>query len=325
MSDNNSETGPSIDPATDAATVSDNANTGDITNAAAAGTTNATTPASTETIGSLAEEGVEGYSIIAEGLSLSAEEGKVYGPLDFRIPNRGVTILSGTGGSGRTALALTLSGRMKPDEGHLEVLGYTKRKDIRNRVAIAGVEQVDLLDRDVTVRTLLTEHLNWSRKWWYLARTADEEYLETVASDVFGPRSLPPLDAYVAALSGLDRHLLRMALALHPANGHDIEMLIVDDLEQIHEIRAQQFLLRRVHALSKDIPVVVNAVNPIPDDVIPIAAVVKLDTDKAHIQPEESGLRARIAHTHLAAEKILAPSHSTSKSKRPRHTKEAQQ
>lgn len=279
----------------------------------------------TEALDAIAEEGDNGYAIVAEGLSLDAVEGRVYGPLDFRVPNHGVTVLSGTGGSGRTALALTISGRMKPDEGFLEVLGYTKRSEIRNRVAIAGVEQVDMLDRDVTVRALLTEHLNWSRPWWSLARTADEDYLEEIAAEVYGPRSLPPIDAYVANLTGMDRHLLRMALALHPANGHDIEMLVVDDLEQIHEISGQHFFLQRVYAISKDMPVVVNAVNPIPEDVIPIETVVKLDTDKAHIKPANSGLRARIVQSHLAAEKVLASPISSSKSKRPRHSKSTPQ
>nr|WP_205570508.1 ATP-binding cassette domain-containing protein [Corynebacterium lactis] len=247
-------------------------------------------------------------AIVATNLSLSAEEGPVYGPLTFRVPSQGVTILSGKGGSGRTALALTLAGRMKPDSGSLEVLGHTKLSEIRTRVAIAGVEQVDLLDRDVTVRAVLTEHLNWSKPWWSRARRADEAYLENLAGAVFGPRSLPPLDAYISSIPGLDRHLLRMALALQPAHGQDIEMLVIDDLEQIHELADRNLLLLRVGEIAKDIPVVVNATNPIPEDLIPVAANVELDTDRSHIRPENTGateVRNRLKKARQAADKMI--------------------
>ena len=237
------------------------------------------------------EDSDDGYAVIADRLSLSAEEGTVYGPLTFYIPNRGVTILTGTGGSGRTALALTIAGRMKADQGSLTVLGQTKLRKIRERVAIAGVEQVDLLDRDVKVKDLLTEHLNWSRHFWQLTKRADEEYLELIAKKVFGSRSLPPLDAYVGSLRGLDRHLLRMAFAMHPANGKEIEMLVVDDLEQIHEVRAQHLLLQRVAEIGRDISVVVNAVNPIPPGLIPIAAHIHIDANMYHLAPQKSGFR----------------------------------
>lgn len=262
-------------------------------------------------------------AIIAKDLSLAAEGGPVYGPLTFTVPNQGVTILSGKGGSGRTALALTLAGRMKADSGTLEVLGHSKLRDIRTRVAIAGVEQVDLLDRDVTVRTLLSEHLNWSLPWWHLAKKADEEYLEDIAGAVFGPRSLPPIDAYVSALPGLDRHLLRMALALQPAHGHDTELLVIDDLEQIHEIADRNLLLLRVGEIAKDIPVVVNATNPIPDNLIDIAANVELDTDRSHIRPEHTGnseVRSHLKKAREAAEKLIhdAPQ-APSASGGPRH------
>ena len=235
-------------------------------------------------------------AIVATDLALSSEDGPVYGPLTFTVPNQGVTILYGRGGSGRTALALTLSGRMKPSEGSLEVLGATKLLEIRDRVAIAGVAQVDGLERDVTVGTLLTEHLNWSRSWWQPRRNADEEYLESIAADVFGPRELPELDAYVSSLSGLERHLLRMALALQPAHGKPIEMLIVDDLEQIHELDNQHFLLERISAISEEIPVVVNAANPIPEGLIPVAATVLLSAKNAPKWPKHHLLTARGKH-----------------------------
>lgn len=273
------------------------------------------------------------FSVVAKGLSLEGNEGPVYGPLSFTVPARGLTILSGSGGGGRTALALTIAGRMKPGSGELRVLDHTKRAEIRDRVAIAGVEQVDLLDRDVTVKTLLTEHLNWSRHWWSLRKTADQDYLENIASEIFGPRSLPPLDAYVSELHGVDKHLLRMALALHPANGHDIELLVVDDLEQIHEVADQYLLLMRLAEISKDIPVIVNAVNPIPDGLIEIQQVIELDTEGGHIRPRHTGYlksgylkKATVAiekraERRSAQAKHEAPKHDAPKHEAPQHEK----
>ena len=82
------------------------------------------------------------YAVEAQDLELKGDEGKVFGPLSFAVPSQGLTNLLGKGGSGRTALALVLSGRMKPTGGSLSVLGESKPRPIRSRVAIAGVEQI---------------------------------------------------------------------------------------------------------------------------------------------------------------------------------------
>ena len=117
-------------------------------------------------------------AVTAVNLALRGTEGPVYGPLTFTAPASGLTVLSGRGGSGRTALALTLAGRMASTTGEVTVLGETKRSKIRQMVAVAGVEQIDALDRDVTIRTALSEHLNWSRWWWTVPRRASQEYYE---------------------------------------------------------------------------------------------------------------------------------------------------
>ena len=113
-------------------------------------------------------------AVTAVNLALRGTEGPVYGPLTFTAPASGLTVLSGRGGSGRTALALTLAGRMASTTGEVTVLGKTKRSKIRQMVAVAGVEQIDALDRDVTIRTALSEHLNWSRWWWTVPRRASQ-------------------------------------------------------------------------------------------------------------------------------------------------------
>ncbi|MGP5659386.1 ABC transporter ATP-binding protein [Corynebacterium falsenii] len=228
-------------------------------------------------------------AVKAEGISLTGDEGKVFGPLDFEIPAQGLTNLLGAGGSGRTALALVLSGRMKLSDGHLEVLGMTKHTHIQKHVAIAGVDQIDLLERSVKVQDILTENKAWQKVWFAPTRKADEDDLREFCGYVYGDRDLPPLDVYISQLTNLDKQLMRISLALHPAHGGPIEMLVMDDLEQVREMGDREVLLHMLQRISNDIPVVVNSVNPITDMIEP-AEVIELDTNLGHAVPEHVGL-----------------------------------
>lgn len=231
------------------------------------------------------------FAVIGSSIQVNGDQGPAYGPLDVRIPAKGLTILSGRGGSGRTALALTISGRMTIDEGYLQVLGEEDPKQIRKRVAIAGVEEIDAIDRNVRVREVFTEHKVWSSLWISWQRPANEEYAEELCREIYGSRDLPPLDVYVSQISGLDRILIRICLALHPANGEQIDMLVMDDLEQVRELEDRMILLQILERLSHKIPVVVNAVNPLPDDMDLAHTQIELFTDTSHLQPKHKGLR----------------------------------
>lgn len=235
-------------------------------------------------------------AVVARGIQVNGDQGPAYGPLDVEIPAKGITILSGRGGSGRTALALTISGRMAVNEGYIKVLGEEKPAKIRNRVAIAGVEEIDGLDRNVRVREVFTEHKVWSNLWISWQRRADEDYMEDLCREVYGTRDLPPMDVYVSQISGLDRILIRICLALHPANGKKIDMLVMDDLEQVRELEDRIILLRILERLSQKIPVIINAVNPLPDNIDLPHTRIELFTDKSHIQPEHKGLRHSFRH-----------------------------
>ncbi|MGJ4074016.1 ATP-binding cassette domain-containing protein [Corynebacterium macclintockiae] len=229
-------------------------------------------------------------AVEAQDLELKGDEGQVFGPLSFSIPNQGLTNLLGKGGSGRTALALVLSGRMKPTGGTLNVLGETKPKQIRSRVAIAGVEQIDLLERSVTVQDILTESLSWSKPWFMPMRKATAEDLQRICSQVYGERDLPPLDAYISQLDNLDKIMLRISLALSPADNKPVHLLIMDDIEQVHENDERAILLQVLERLSMDIPVVVNSSNPIVGPVEP-TTVIEIDAYANHAHPIHTGLR----------------------------------
>lgn len=227
-------------------------------------------------------------SVIAEGIEVTAEEGPVFGPLSFTLAPVGLTVLGGSGGSGRTALSLVLSGRMKPTAGRLEVLGHTDRKSIWNHVALAGVDQLDEMPRSVRVRDIITENKSWSRTWFRPVRKATEDDVRDLCSEVYGSRDLPPLDAWVSDLSTLDRLLLRICLALRPSHHGEIRMLVMDDFEQVREARDRDILLGILGRFAERMPVVLNSVNPLPESAPPHQVVV-LDTYGTHIRPTHDG------------------------------------
>lgn len=225
----------------------------------------------------------------ASKIQLHADEGKVFGPLSFEIPDTGLTSIHGRSGSGRTALSLCLAGRMKLTSGTLTVAGSTKRNVFAKNVAIAGIDKIDGLDRDIRIRVVLSEHLAWSRPWFAWTPSADQETYEKLCSDVFAGRSLPPLDAYVAELSNLDRILLRISLALHPADGSHISLLVMDDLEQVRETEDRQILLQILARISKSIPVIVTTVNPLEAEFPAKHTELELFTDHHHLRPQRTG------------------------------------
>ena len=217
-------------------------------------------------------------AVTAEGIALSAAEGRVFGSLSFTVPGRGLTVLCGRGGSGRTSLALSLSGRMKLDAGSLTVLGERHPRKINKMVAVAGVEAIDGLDGDVRLKTILTEHKAWSRPWIWWTKPADQDYYESVCGEVFGDLPRPPLGAYVAELNSLDNILIRISLALAPAHSQEIRMLVMDDLEQVREYDLRLALIGVLSRLAERMPVVVNTVNPLPDSLVPEHTLIELCT-----------------------------------------------
>lgn len=229
-------------------------------------------------------------AVTAHNIELVCEEGKVFGPLNFTIPSTGLTILTGRAGSGRTALALCLAGRMKLTSGTLTVLGHTKLSQINKIVAIAGVDEIDALDRELTVRTILSEHRAWSKRWLSWTTRADENYYRTLCADVFGDRDLPPLDAYVAQISPLDRLLIRISLALAPASRATIRMLVMDDLDQVVDTDERALLVHLLARIATRMPVIVNSQNPLPEHTEGLTTHIELFTDGHHLQPAHTGL-----------------------------------
>ncbi|WP_348272850.1 MMPL family transporter [Rathayibacter sp. VKM Ac-2760] len=78
-------------------------------------------------------------AVVAEGLCLDGPDGPVYHDVDLRVPAGGALVVHGPHRSGRTALLLTIAGRLAPDAGRLKVDGLVvpiRSAAVRGRVGL---------------------------------------------------------------------------------------------------------------------------------------------------------------------------------------------
>jgi ABC-type multidrug transport system ATPase subunit len=211
---------------------------------------------------SLADEPAPPPAITARGICVSGPWGPVYGPLDLEVPDGGVTVLICPPGTGRTALLMTLAGRMSPNDGTLTVFGATRAPDVFELAALAGVDEIDTVPESVTVRDLLTEQLRWNAAWYKIIRRADAEDLHRVCAPVFGEFPLPRLDQFVEQLGELDAILLRIALA----DSTTPRLLVVGSLDSVANDHERALLLDRLVDLGTGQTIVTSSSNPLPDD-----------------------------------------------------------
>ena len=204
-------------------------------------------------------------AIRARGLTLNGPRGLVYGPLDLDIPAGDLVVIQGPQGAGRSSLLLTLAGRMVPDpSSRLAILGtvlpprrgHAARRAVQREVAIAGFSGIDELDDAVTVGDTVRERLTWLAPWYRRTPPVTEETYAALADPVFGPRTRPALDSLVWDLDEVDAMLLRIMLAL--AQGP--AMLVVDDLDQVHDSARRQLVWDRLEDIAATGVTVVGSV-----------------------------------------------------------------
>ena len=241
-------------------------------------------------------------AVTARGISQVGPWGPVYGPLDLDIQAGGLTILRAPAGPGRTALQMTLAGRMKPKDGTLDVFGETDTKRIFATTGLAAIEALDSMYASVRVVDLVTERLRWDAPWYSLVRQADQQRYEEVCAPVFGEEPLPPLEAYVEHLSELDGILLRVALA----NTQRPPLLVVGNIDQVTSDENQKTLVRRLAALGEQQTVVTCTVNDVDPalgyrELVPVDLLPQLPNATASEEYEELVAEESI-HEELADE-----------------------
>ncbi|WP_208300484.1 ATP-binding cassette domain-containing protein [Mycobacterium sp. DL592] len=210
--------------------------------------------------------------------------GPVYGPVDLDIPRGGLNVLVCPAGSGRTALLMTIAGRMAPQSGELDVLGARSARQIFALAALAGIDELDTVPESVTVRDLITEQMRWDAAWYRLVPRADEAALTTMCARVFGPHPLPPLDEYFEELSELDRLLLRIALA----NTKTPPLLVVGNLDFVTSDVNRDLLIERLIDLGTDQTVVTATVNGVTGHDVR-SQIEVANTDRAQLAQTQKG------------------------------------
>ena len=179
----------------------------------------------------------------AKDLTLTSARGTVYGPVSLHVREGDLVVLQGPQGSGRSSLLLTLAGRMNPDRDtrQLTVLGHELprgRRAVQQLSAIAGFDAIDRLDESVTVADTLRERLTWLTPWYRRAPRITAQTYRDAATGVFGERPLPALDTVVWDLDEVDAMLLRITVAMLAKP----RLLVVDDLDQVHDAARRQLV-----------------------------------------------------------------------------------
>lgn len=174
-------------------------------------------------------------AVQANKLQLDGKRGRIYGPVDLAIEPGTVTLITGRGGSGKTSLLLTLSGRLKPNkESDLTVLGVAlpaKARSVQHRTSAIGISGLDDLDEEVTVSATIRERDAWLAPWYRIVRNADDARIAEVCGTVFGDATLPGVRQRIHSLDEADNMLLRISLAMMS----EPELIVVDDIDALHD------------------------------------------------------------------------------------------
>ncbi|NKY98472.1 ATP-binding cassette domain-containing protein [Nocardiopsis alborubida] len=184
-----------------------------------------------------------GARVQAEGVGLATREGPVYTGVGFTARPGTLTVFRADSGGGRSALLLTLTGRMRPSEGTLYVDGHALPRHARRvrRISSLGLmDEVNPLDERLRVREHLSEGLLLRMR--PAARSLADEAMDAAGLGGLDRRSL------VRELSMLERRRLGLALALLA----EPRLLAVDDVDGGLEPGHQADLWRTLKGLSDD-------------------------------------------------------------------------
>ncbi|MFI6683598.1 ATP-binding cassette domain-containing protein [Streptomyces sp. NPDC050485] len=170
-----------------------------------------------------------GAAIRAEGFGLKGPRGWAFRGVGIDAAPGSLVAVAGPSGSGRTALLLALTGRMKPAEGRAEVAGLPlprKMAAVRRISALAHVPGVSELDPAFTVAEHLRERVMLQRRYDGSVRAllrspaerraeASARIADALAAAGLGPASLPKREhTSVRDLERLEALRLSVALAL---------------------------------------------------------------------------------------------------------------
>jgi ABC-type cobalamin/Fe3+-siderophores transport system ATPase subunit len=98
--------------------------------------------------------------IVATGVEVIGAHGPLLAPTSLRARTGQVLLVVGDPNSGRTALALALSGRLRPTRGTVRLDGAIDATALRRRVAVVDAPQITEPDGALVVRDVVAEGLS---------------------------------------------------------------------------------------------------------------------------------------------------------------------
>lgn len=192
--------------------------------------------------GAKVEPFAPGTSIIkAEGLELNNLIGVPYSNVSLEVIQGQVFAVRGHNGSGKTALLLTLAGRMLFTKGKLEILGYKmplRAGKVHRRIGLALFEGLNDLSENQKVRNAIAAEFElWGRK---SRREEIDAYL----------REWNLMDIADMRIGSLNREQL-VALGVQLAWVGHPDIIAVDDIESGLTKEQSIHLMKRLHTMAR--------------------------------------------------------------------------
>lgn len=168
------------------------------------------------------------------------------------VAEEGLTIVQTRREAGGSTLAMALADRFKPYSGTVDGPGF-------KRTALAGVDFVDHLDRQVSARECIREQVAWAQP--FFARVPKDIMGHKFVEPWLEPLHLEELDVnrHIGDLGVMDRFRLRILLAL--VSRPKAELLVVDDVDQMKKMSLRSQIMDDLEAVASRLPVIVTTVN----------------------------------------------------------------
>jgi len=120
--------------------------------------------------------------IHVQSVGIDGAHGPLLRPTSLRVRTGELALVAGEPGTGHTAFALALGGRMKPSVGTVELDGKVDDAGLRQRVAIVDAPDVSSPEEALTLGTVMAEELAFAHQPanrkavsdWLLAHDAHE-------------------------------------------------------------------------------------------------------------------------------------------------------
>jgi ABC-2 type transport system ATP-binding protein len=179
------------------------------------------------------------HAVHARRLGLTTSRGPVYPAISLDIARGAVTALLGPARSGRTALLLTLAGRMRPSSGSARVCGHDVVRSgarVRKLVGLGLVAGVNDLDDALTAGQHLAERVLLSRG----RRPVDSAYSLAFVG-LAGAENTPVRDIDTA---GRTRLGIALGLVGNPC------VLAIDDIDHDLELAEQAAIISRLRDIA---------------------------------------------------------------------------